>query len=854
MSLWKSNSSKHRTKRLVLGALLLSSFAIPLSAPKHAQAQMYGTGQTSTNSSAQDSNGNDDVSSMFDGQNNGVDNSDGDTNSLQSYSGGYQSSQQLSGFKADPLASHLVEAPKNKSGSDPITYLADHETYDKTGLVVWTGNVRVWQGDEALRCDKLTLDRPSGLITAHGHVALVQPDGTVLYATELQLAHGFKDGIGHQIYVHMQENAKLAATGMRRTDSDVTELAHTVYSPCEVCEKNHTIPPFWDIAARRATRDTKHETVEFNRAWLRVMGVPVMYFPYLSMTDPTAKRHSGWLMPSISPHSRYLGSSVTLPYYFVINKSSDLLLRGMVATKSGPQITGVYRNYFNFGRIKVLGSLADDTIKSHYVNGFNTDNSKGVQGYLHANGDFNINRFWHAGVDVNLATNADYMRDYRISGYGGDTLASTVYLEGYGQGSYVRLDGQYYQGLNRGVINNSSLPNAYPRLTYDFLGQPDKIGGRLSFHTTDYYLARGNGAVDQRGEAQLQYDRPFTNRWGQKWLITGRLDAMIYHFSGFKNGSNGPMGNHARGEVLPTGAIKMNWPFLRTFDHGRGSHVFEPIVQFIASPSTIGQNQWDNRTPYEDAFAYEFNDTTLFALNRFQGTDRLDSGIRANFAIHQNWTWRGHIVDMLIGESVQAKVHHRMDEQLPVNDGLNGHHLSDPVGRITFSPNRYVDVTARGRFNPWRKKFDYAEGLVNLGVPAFKINGGYIYEPTNPYYYYAGGREGSGMAGLGRAACLARGEMNSAGTCYSAHTNEVSAGFTAKWRAYHLSGFMRRNLETGRFVSTGGEAGYANDCFGLNLIWMKQYTYIGGQRRNNTFLLNFYLKTIGTFGMSESGG
>ncbi len=33
-------------------------------------------------------------------------------------------------------------------------------------------------------------------------------------------------------------------------------------------------------------------------------------------------------------------------------------------------------------------------------------------------------------------------------------------------------------------------------------------------------------------------------------------------------------------------------------------------------------------------------------------------------------------------------------------------------------------------------------------------------------------------------------------------------------------------------------------------MFIKQYTFIGGQQRNTTVLFNFTLKTIGTFGIN----
>ena len=60
-------------------------------------------------------------------------------------------------------------------------------------------------------------------------------------------------------------------------------------------------------------------------------------------------------------------------------------------------------------------------------------------GYLFANAYFDLNNTWHYGATVNVASSSNYMRDYRIPGYGNDVLASTAFIEGFGVGARLQL-------------------------------------------------------------------------------------------------------------------------------------------------------------------------------------------------------------------------------------------------------------------------------------------------------------------------------------------------------------------------------------------------------------------------------
>ncbi len=76
------------------------------------------------------------------------------------------------------------------------------------------------------------------------------------------------------------------------------------------------------------------------------------------------------------------------------------------------------------------------------------------------------------------------MRDFNISGYS-SVLTSTAFIEGFGVGSYSKLDTIAYQGLATS-ITQSKLPYVLPRYQYSYFGEPDALGGRLRFDTEDF--------------------------------------------------------------------------------------------------------------------------------------------------------------------------------------------------------------------------------------------------------------------------------------------------------------------------------------------------------------------------------
>ncbi|WP_428392063.1 LPS-assembly protein LptD [Lichenicoccus sp.] len=719
----------------------------------------------------------------------------------------------LSGGKGAPV-----------SRSAPVTFEADRVSYDNAhNLVTWSGHVEIWQNDHVLRADEVTFDRNTGVAAARGNVAIIEPDGQVLFAQYAELTQGMREMVMDNMRAILANNGKLAANGARRTDGKVNVMSKSVYTACKICAAHPDQPPFWEIKSYKATQDLEHKRIEYQDSTLNFFGFPVGYLPYFSVPDPSVRRQSGFLLGDISPHDKHLGTYVTLPYYWVINDRSDATFIPLIASATGPQLTSQYRQFFNEGRFRITGAIADDT-HGPYVSAAEPQGPGrvGVSGFVFANADFNWNDNWHYGADVNVASSSDYMRDYRIPGYGNDILTSVGYIEGFGVGAYSRLDAIGFQGLNTGAINQSQLPFVLPRYQYNFFGQPDLLGGRFSLSTNDFNVYRPDGTSDERASLVLNYDRPLKGPLGQLWVLTLHLDSETYNAHKLDLAPNYSTVNAAStAQALPTVALKMNWPFVRALHNS--SQIIEPIVQLIAAPNA--GNSVNDHIPNEDSLAYEFTDTTLFQLNRHEGIDRLDGGLRANVGLHANWTFGSQQIDALVGQSYQEHI----DRNQVPDSGLTTH-ASDIVGRLSFTPADWIDFTARGRFDHATGQTHFADGLISAGNTLLRVSGGYIYNSHDIYYYYDSNYRTGHVDPL-----------------YFLPTNEATLGVSSQFRQYRLSAFGRRDLATNRLVAVGADGAYENDCFIFDLSFIRRYTTINGDGGDTSILFTLTFKTIGSF-------
>jgi LPS-assembly protein len=701
-------------------------------------------------------------------------------------------------------------APANRN--EPVGFVADSVEYQQNKeLVVARGHVEAWQNGRVLRADEVTFARRTGVATAIGHITLFEPGGQVLFADKAELTQGMRDAVLTGLRARLAQNGKLAANGGRRTAGVLNSLSKVVYSTCNLCKKHPERPPLWQIRAATATEDLQHQRMEYTDAEMQMFGIPVAYFPFFWTALPSAKRASGLLVPSIGVSS-HIGAFFAQPYYWVIDDQSDATFTPMLTTEGGPQIDAEYRRRFNFGYLTLNGSLGNFQDQTQWS--------------IYSHGIFDINPTWRGGFDVERASTANYVNDFRLGHDLGNyttVLPSDVYLEGFGQGAYSRLDTKFYQALSSTVIQDE-LPVVLPRYQYSYVGQPDALGGTLALDTGLFNVIRDVGTNTRRADLVGEWDRPFFGSFGDLWTLKLHVDSVAYDATQMNeqpNFANVSQVSDAR--ALPQAALDFRWPFAR--DSGDwGTQLIEPIVEAIVGPNEGGSQL--NKYPNEDSLDLSYSDANLFGFNRF-GLDRLQGGSRLNVAMHAAWYLAGTALDGLIGQSYNST----QSKWLPSYSGLQDN-VSDIVGRLSFSPTGWLDTTYRFQLDHRNLAMRVSDATAAIGFPHYHLTAGYIYSTFDPYYFFN------------------QPPPPPSTSPYFTPRNEITLGGNASWGPYRFDAFARRNLTADQMIAVGGDAIYENECFIMDLKFYRRYTSLNGDNGSTTLLIQLTFKTIGQFGFS----
>ncbi|MCW5730494.1 MAG: LPS-assembly protein LptD [Alphaproteobacteria bacterium] len=696
-------------------------------------------------------------------------------------------------------------APRPALAADrPLLVQADEVVYDETlGTMTARGGVEINQDGRTLLADTVTYNERVDQVTASGNVVIMEKNGNVFFADFIELRDEFKNGLIAGFRLLFTDNARVAGNYAIRNDGNRTTVANAVYSPCDLCKDDPSRPPLWQIRAVRVIHNEEAQHIDFKDMFLEIFGIPVAYLPFFRVPDPTVERQSGLLPPGFGLDNR-LGFQITLPYYYVIAPNIDLTLSPTVTTKEGPILAGEYRHRTGNGNFAFDGSITRPEKR-------NDDNERiggrETRGHIRGEGRFINSPVWRSGFDLFLASDDTYLRRYGISKL--DTLTNTAYLEGFSGRSYALATGYYFQGL-RQIDRRGRSPLVLPLLDYSFVGEPQGAFGYPKVDASLLSIQRSEGVDTRRLSTTIGWHVPYVSPIGDIYSVTAQLRGDFYWVNDGVDpeGRPSPSSSGTEHRLKPLFALDWRYPFARSF--GPVQHVIEPIVSFVATPK--GGNP--RRIPNEDSRNFEFDDTNLFAINRFPGLDRYEGGMRVAYGVKTSFHEpSGAYTEFLFGQS------HRFDDSggraFPGDTGLE-QSRSDYIARAVISPTSYIDIFDRMRLD--QDDFTIRRHEVGALVGPSFLKLGATYAKID--------REGT-TSRLGDREQLT---LN---------------GYAQVSRFWRISADWRRDLQQDRTLGYDIALRYLDECFEMLFVFGRSNTRDREIEPSYEFGLRFRLKNLG---------
>jgi LPS-assembly protein len=705
-------------------------------------------------------------------------------------------------------------------GNEPALVQADIMAYNQNlNLIAAKGNVEIAQGNQVLHADKVIYNLNTNVVRAVGNVAILQPSGEVIFANEAELTSDMKQGFVDQLRILFPDNSRLAAQDAQRYEGRYLVADRGVYTACNLCAEHPDEPPLWQVKGVRVTHDSVEHDIMYRDATIEMGGIPVFYTPFFSNPDATVKRRQGLLTPSGGTNSS-VGTFFKLPYYIDIAPTDDAILEPVISTKDHLMLSSEWRHRFANGNMQWDGSFTHTSL----VNEFGVDEGNQWRGHIFGTSLFNINNEWRAGSNVAYTSDKSYLQRYNIGS--DDTLINRGYVEGFRGRNYAVGNLYYFEDLRPGP--QKTEPIVAPDILFSALGEPGKtLGGRWSFDGGMLMTTRDrNVSPDRQGpdtrrvDLQAGWDRQIISSTGFLTDVSALARADAYWADNVQDPSlpaGAGFSNMTDIRPFAQSDIKVRYPFGR---HGDG---YQQIVEPIGVVSVAPQVSNKQKLPNEDSLDVGFDETNLFSPNRFTGVDRLEGGVRTGYGLrHAVIGDNGARIEMLGGQVYRFK----RDENFPDGSGLRDQ-FSDYVGRVEFSPAKWLDTSYGFRLDKSTHEFQRQEAQASAGVPEFR-----------PTFNYINANE------------------IEATTNQAIHIEELIVGFSSKFAKYwtfsasHDQEFLPSQ---GPRLSRAGIA-YSDECFQIGVTAQRQETDRADLNTGTSVMFHFYLKNIGGMHTDDAGG
>lgn len=606
-----------------------------------------------------------------------------------------------------------------------------------------TGRVVMNYSGYRLGCDSLRFEQGSGSVICEGNVEITDAQGTHYAAERLEVTGGMKEAFIKSLTLTTTDGAQITASDAKFSETLETVLLDASYTPCGLCidQKGNRIG--WKVKAAKLIENNATKIIYFEQPSLEVLGLPVAWLPWLALPNPSDKRSTGFQLPSLDYKSE-LGGRVRIPYFIGIGEDTDILLAPQLMTRQGFLMAATWQQRFDYGAFNIEASGLYQLDPGAFAG---TVGDRDWRGAIQSYGHFDVTPDWQVGWNYTTFTDAAYLGDYDLNGVG--RVVNEVYATHLTDDFFVDMRLQEFKllgNVSEAAQNKQALaiPNARGSSYYD-LGQ----NGQVRLDGTFIGVMRDENSYASYGvvpyvfgyEGQ-KFHGTAEASWQNQYILAGGLVATPYlgvrgDVANYDDGADGtPVGypiepsDQLLFNVTPVAAMDVRWPIIAS--SGADSHLFEPITQLVWRGSDTTKVGITN----DNAHSFVLDDTNLFSYNRFSGTDRQETGLRANvggryLANFGNGTW----LELMAGQSFHLAGVNALGVADETNTGASTG-LGDDASYIVLgargSPFAGLTLGAKAQLDVGGPRIaraglgaDYAIG------GGYSVGGDYIYLPAD---------------------------------------------------------------------------------------------------------------------------
>ena len=481
-------------------------------------------------------------------------------------------------------------------------------------------------------------------------------------------------------------------------------------------KKDEECPP-WVLQSKKIKHDLAKKTIFYENVVLKIYDFPIFFAPRFSHPDPTVKRRSGLLVPSLTS-STSLGSGFSVPYFLNLSNDRDLTITPRLYLNENPLLLAEYRQDFK------NSFLVFDT---GYTKGYKKTNKIKTKGNrAHFFSKFNMslidNEEKSSSLEANIqkTSNDTYFKIYDV-----DTLLvkkEQNVLENNIAFTYQNKD--FYFDISPSVFEDidksGHLRNEYllPLNIEKNIMNHKKYG----FMNIESNLRVRNYETNKKTEILVNNFNWKSNKWLSKLGIENHFEGLVKAVNYKANKTIKYKNEKTNSELNPVLGYFAKLGLSKNDIINKNVQTLTPRLLLRYAPGHMRAAE-NGRLSYNN----------LFSINKVNELDIVENGLSASigFDYKKNQLDKDNnintdVMSFSLGQVISGE--ENMD--IPSSTSLD-QKFSDVVGKSKYYINDKVNLNYNFSIDQSYKNFNYNEIETNFNFEKAKFNISYLQEKNH---------------------------------------------------------------------------------------------------------------------------
>lgn len=447
-----------------------------------------------------------------------------------------------------------------------------------------------------LRGDEIIYYKDTQEFDARGNVIINDKEKNTFFIDELIGGTSLENLSGKKVKIRFKNEARLVGSGFLKKNN-LSILTNAEFTPCK--KNNYLLKncPGWKMRANKIYHDEKTQTMHYDHARLHLFNIPIFYLPYFSHPDPSVKKRTGFLMPTIQADSQ-LGDTFSLPFFYNIKSNQDMTFVPTIQSNANNFYSINYRQLGQLGLFDINASVDDN------------DDKSGTSNHLFLDANIN-NPFGRLDLEFKSTNNDTYLRKNKINRL--TVLNTGIEFERNINNSLFLFEASAIKHLT--IQDSEQWEYIYPKIVYNLDDIENNIfDGSLSINNELLFSKNLEESKTSLISSQGDWRNFYVNR-KNGLLFNNEANLRLVSIAIDNKDSN----NSSNLRIYPQISTKISYPLIKVSKNS--IQTLTPSITPILSP-------YNNYTDPKD-----LTNSNLFSLNRATSIKEWESGPRINYGL-----------------------------------------------------------------------------------------------------------------------------------------------------------------------------------------------------------------------------